>query len=91
MSVPRKQSYGADKAGAAPFTGDFALGTFALRDRKALPAMVMGTQVVALALVHRAYADSAHGTCLRPGDIVETGVQGLGRQQNRVVGPEENF
>ncbi len=37
MSVPRKQSYGADKAGATPFTGDFALGTFALRDGKSRP------------------------------------------------------
>lgn len=64
MSVPRKKSKGADKAGAAPFTGDFALGTF---------------------------ADSAHGTFLRPGDIVESEVHGLGRQQNRVVAPEENF
>ena len=53
--------------------------------------MVMGTQVVALALVHRAYAGSASGTFLRPGDIVETGVHGLGRQQNCVVVPEENF
>ena len=61
MSVPRKKSKGADKAGAAPFTGDFALGTFAHLDGKAFPGMVIGTQVVALALVHRAYADSAHG------------------------------
>ena len=61
MSVPRKKSKGADKAGAATFTGDFALGTFAHRDGKAFPGMVIGTQVVALALVHRAYADSAHG------------------------------
>ena len=53
--------------------------------------MVMGTQVVALALVHRAYAGSASGTFLRLGDIVETEVHGLGRQQNRVVGPGENF
>lgn len=53
MSAPRKKSKGADKAGAAPFTGDFALGTF---------------------------ADSAHGTFLRPGDIVESEVHGLGRQ-----------
>ena len=37
MSAPRKKSKCADKTGAAPFTGDFALGTFAHRDGKSRP------------------------------------------------------
>ena len=41
MSVSRKKTGDAGKGGAAQFTGDFALGTFAREDGKAYPAMVI--------------------------------------------------
>ena len=59
MSVSRKKTGDAGKGGAAQFTGDFALGTFACEDGKAYPAMVIGSSAIDLAVAHRAYAGSA--------------------------------
>jgi 2-keto-4-pentenoate hydratase/2-oxohepta-3-ene-1,7-dioic acid hydratase in catechol pathway len=59
MSVARKKRGSADAGGAAQFTGDFALGTFARADGKSFPAMVVGGRAIALAVAHGAYAGSA--------------------------------
>jgi 2-keto-4-pentenoate hydratase/2-oxohepta-3-ene-1,7-dioic acid hydratase in catechol pathway len=59
MNVTRKKRNGAGRGAAAPFTGDFALGSFAREDGKAFAAMVIGASVIDLAIAQRAYAASA--------------------------------
>ncbi len=59
MSVSKKKRATPGRAGAAPFTGDFALGSFAREDSRVFPAMVIGHSAVDLAGLHRIYAGSA--------------------------------